>query len=142
MDQTVEHSDAVGTGTGGQEIRQPLGGSLKFRSEFIVILFAAAIFLGCIVSPPSLMDDVDAVQAQIARNMLQSGDWVTARLDGVPYLEKAPLIYWVMALSYKVFGVHDWAARIPVALSAVAFAGSPRPWACGHSGSARDSTRA
>jgi len=42
---------------------------------------AALIFFGCIISPPSLMDDVDAVQAQIARNMLQSGDWVTARLD-------------------------------------------------------------
>ena len=43
------------------------------------------------------MDDVDAVQAQIARNMLTSGDWVTARLDGVAYLEKAPLIYWLIA---------------------------------------------
>ena len=79
-----------------------------------------AIYLGCIVSPPSLMDDVDAVQAQIARNMLTSGDWVTARLDGIPYLEKAPLIYWMIAVSYKIFGVHDWAARIPVALSAIA----------------------
>ena len=66
------------------------------------------------------MDDVDAVQAQIARNMLQSGDWVTAHLDGVPYLEKSPLVYWAIALSYKIFGVHDWAARIPIALSAVA----------------------
>lgn len=66
------------------------------------------------------MDDVDAVQAQIARNMIASGDWVTARLDGVVYLEKSPLIYWLIALSYKVFGVHDWAARIPVALSAMA----------------------
>jgi hypothetical protein len=66
------------------------------------------------------VDDVDAVQAQIARNMLQSGDWVTAHLDGVAYLEKAPLIYWLIALSYKIFGVHDWAARIPIALSAVA----------------------
>jgi dolichyl-phosphate-mannose-protein mannosyltransferase len=65
------------------------------------------------------MDDVDAVQAQIARNMLASGDWVTARLDGVPYLEKAPLIYWLIALSYKTFGVHDWAARMPLALAAV-----------------------
>jgi len=102
--------------------RQPFGDSLRFRSEIVVILFAAVIFLGCIVSPPSLMDDVDAVQAQIARNMLQSGDWVTARLDGVAYLEKAPLIYWTIALSYKVFGVHDWAARIPVALAAVALA--------------------
>ena len=49
-----------------------------------------------------------------------SGDWVTARLDGVAYLEKAPLIYWVIAGSYNVFGVHDWAARIPIALSAMA----------------------
>ena len=51
------------------------------------------------------MDDVDAVQAQIARNMLTSKDWVTARLDGVAYLEKSPLIYWMMAVSYKIFGV-------------------------------------
>jgi 4-amino-4-deoxy-L-arabinose transferase-like glycosyltransferase len=68
------------------------------------------------------MDDVDAVQAQIARNMLTSGDWVTARLDGVPYLEKAPLVYWTIAGSYAVFGVHDWSARIPIALSAIALA--------------------
>jgi 4-amino-4-deoxy-L-arabinose transferase-like glycosyltransferase len=87
-----------------------------------VVLFAGAGYLGCIVSPPSLMDDVDAVQAQIARNMLTSGDWVTARLDGVPYLEKAPFIYWAMAGSYAIFGVHDWAARIPIALSAIALA--------------------
>ena len=66
------------------------------------------------------MDDVDAVQAQIARNMLDSGDWVTARLDGVAYLEKAPLVYWVIAGSYAVFGVHDWSARVPIALSALA----------------------
>jgi 4-amino-4-deoxy-L-arabinose transferase-like glycosyltransferase len=84
-----------------------------------VLLFAGAVYLGCIVSPPSLMDDVDAVQAQIARTMLTSGDWVTARLDGVPYLEKSPLIYWTIAAAYQVFGVHDWAARIPVALSAM-----------------------
>jgi 4-amino-4-deoxy-L-arabinose transferase-like glycosyltransferase len=65
------------------------------------------------------MDDVDAVQAQIARNMLDSGDWVTARLDGIAYLEKSPLKYWMIAVSYMVFGVHDWAARIPMALSTV-----------------------
>jgi hypothetical protein len=66
------------------------------------------------------MDDVDAVQAQIAVNMLQSGDWVTAHLDGVAYLEKAPLKYWAIAVSFLIFGVHDWAARIPLALAAVA----------------------
>jgi len=63
------------------------------------------------------MDDVDAVQAQIARNMVESGNWVTARLDGIAYLEKAPFVYWAMAVSYLVFGVHDWAARIPIVLS-------------------------
>lgn len=66
------------------------------------------------------MDDVDAVQAQIAHNMLQSGDWVTAHLDGVAYLEKSPLVYWSIATSYTIFGVHDWTARIPIALSVIA----------------------
>ena len=89
------------------------------RVLLVVALFAAAVYLGCILSPPSLMDDVDAVQAQIARNMLSSGDWVTAHLDGVPFLEKPPLIYWTIAVSYAVFGAHDWAARIPEALSAI-----------------------
>jgi 4-amino-4-deoxy-L-arabinose transferase-like glycosyltransferase len=91
----------------------------NFAYELIVVLFAAAIFFGTIISPPSLMDDVDAVQAQIARNMLQSGDWVTARLDGVAYLEKSPLKYWMIAVSFMVFGVHDWAARIPLAFFTV-----------------------
>jgi 4-amino-4-deoxy-L-arabinose transferase-like glycosyltransferase len=68
------------------------------------------------------MDDVDAVQAQIARNMIASGDWVTARLDHVAYLEKPPLIYWMIAAFYKMLGVHDWVARLPVALSSVALA--------------------
>ena len=68
------------------------------------------------------MDDVDAVQAQIAKTMLITGDWVTARLDGLLYLEKAPLIYWLIAVSYKLFGVSDWAARLPVALSSIGLA--------------------
>src|ERR1017187_5390574 len=87
--------------------------------RLLVALVAVLVFAGCMVSPPSLMDDVDAVQAQIAHNMLQSGDWVTARLDGIAYLEKSPLKYWMMAVSFMIFGVHDWAARIPVALASV-----------------------
>jgi 4-amino-4-deoxy-L-arabinose transferase-like glycosyltransferase len=88
--------------------------------ELIVVLFASLVFILSIISPPSLMDDVDAVQAQISRNMMTSGDWVTAHLDGIAYLEKSPLVYWMMALSFKLFGAHDWAARLPIALSAVA----------------------
>jgi 4-amino-4-deoxy-L-arabinose transferase-like glycosyltransferase len=97
-------------------------GKKRFQLYLILLLIAAAVYLGCSISPPSLMDDVDAVQAQIARNMLQSGDWVTARLDGVLYLEKSPLIFWAMAGCYKIFGAHDWAARIPVALFAIGLA--------------------
>jgi 4-amino-4-deoxy-L-arabinose transferase-like glycosyltransferase len=82
-------------------------------------LVASLVFLVNIASPPHLMDDVDAVQAQIARNMLSSKDWVSARLDCVAYLEKAPLIYWMIAASYQIFGAHDWAARLPLAISAV-----------------------
>ena len=68
------------------------------------------------------MDDVDSVQAQIARNMLSSGDWVTATLDGVRYLEKAPLWYWMIAVCFKIFGAYDWVARIPVVFSCVLLA--------------------
>src|ERR1700746_4235134 len=88
----------------------------------IVFLIAAAIYLGCVLSPPSLMDDVDSVQAQIAKTMLTSHDWVTARIDGVLYLEKSPLIYWLIAISYKMLGVSDWVARLPVALLSIALA--------------------
>jgi 4-amino-4-deoxy-L-arabinose transferase-like glycosyltransferase len=87
--------------------------------QLIVVLVAAVIYLGCVISPPFLMDDVDAVQAQIARNMLESGDWVTARLNGIAYLEKSPLKYWMIAVSFRIFGVHDWAARLPIAICAV-----------------------
>lgn len=89
------------------------------RSDWIVLAIASLIFLIGSVSPPHLMDDVDAVQAQAARNMLASGDWVTARLDGVAYLEKAPLNYWMMAVAYAVFGVHDWAARLSHAIAVI-----------------------
>ena len=87
--------------------------------QAIVIGVAALIFFGTISSPPSLMDDVDASHAATSRTMLRSGDWITPRLDGVRYLDKPPMIYWVVAASFAVFGAYDWAARIPMALCAV-----------------------
>jgi 4-amino-4-deoxy-L-arabinose transferase-like glycosyltransferase len=89
------------------------------RYEFLAVLIASVIFIGCIVSPPSLMDDVDASQASISRTMLATGDWVTPRLDGVKYLEKPPLKYWIIAIFFKLFGVHDYIARLPLAIAAV-----------------------
>jgi 4-amino-4-deoxy-L-arabinose transferase-like glycosyltransferase len=53
--------------------------------------------------------------AQIAREMLQRHDWVTPVLNGIPWLEKPVLYYWGAMISYSIFGVSDWAARVPTA---------------------------
>jgi 4-amino-4-deoxy-L-arabinose transferase-like glycosyltransferase len=57
--------------------------------------------------------------AWIARDMAETGDWVTPRLYGKPWFEKPPLFYWGAALSFKVFGASEAAARLPSALSAL-----------------------
>jgi 4-amino-4-deoxy-L-arabinose transferase-like glycosyltransferase len=102
------------------EMASPAGLESPFERHYLlfVIGVASLIFFGTIFSPPSLMDDVDAAHAATSRTMLRSGDWVTPRLDGVAYLDKPPMIYWIVAASFAIFGVHDWAARIPIALSA------------------------
>ena len=55
--------------------------------------------------------------AEIPREMAASGDWTTPRLNGIKYFEKPPLQYWATATSFKVFGEHDWSARIWPALT-------------------------
>ncbi len=109
---------AIDPGARREVDRPPFFQSSK-GAGLLVVAVASAVFLGTLISPPSLMDDVDAVNATLAHNMLESGDWVTGRLNGVLYVDKAPLNYWLMAASYWVFGVHDWAARIPMGLAAV-----------------------
>ncbi len=56
--------------------------------------------------------------AQVAREMLARHDWITPTLGGQPWLEKPVLYYWQAMLAYKVFGVSDWAARLPSAVDA------------------------
>src|SRR5271166_634010 len=56
--------------------------------------------------------------AQVAREMLDRHDWITPVLGGRPWLEKPPLYYWQAMLAYSVFGVSDFAARIPSAIDA------------------------
>jgi 4-amino-4-deoxy-L-arabinose transferase-like glycosyltransferase len=56
--------------------------------------------------------------AQVSREMLQRHDWVTPTLGGQPWLEKPPLYYWQAMVAYAIFGVSDWAARLPAALDA------------------------
>jgi len=78
----------------------------------------ALIFLwACIYGPglfrPSLFDDADSAHAEAGREMLTLHDWVTLHENGIRYLEKAPLPYWAMAVSFKLFGIAEWTARLP-----------------------------
>jgi 4-amino-4-deoxy-L-arabinose transferase-like glycosyltransferase len=58
--------------------------------------------------------------AQIAREMLARHDWIVPTLNGAPWLEKPALLFWKMMNSYSIFGVSDWAARVPAAFHAAA----------------------
>jgi 4-amino-4-deoxy-L-arabinose transferase-like glycosyltransferase len=88
---------------------------------------------------PALLDDADTVHAEAAREMVLTHDWVTLHINnGLRYLEKAPLMYWAVATSYSLFGIHDWSTRLPLMLGILALvlatqAGGPRwywgqPW--------------
>jgi len=90
------------------------------RSLLIIFALWAVIYLASIFTPP-LLDDVDTIHAEAAREMVLRHDWVTLYTDGIRYLEKAPLLYWSVALSYKLFGVHDWSTRLPLNLSVLAW---------------------
>jgi 4-amino-4-deoxy-L-arabinose transferase-like glycosyltransferase len=67
--------------------------------------------------PPALLDDADTVHAEAAREMAETNDWITLHANKIRYLEKAPLMYWSIALSYKIFGVSEFASRLPIALA-------------------------
>ncbi len=69
---------------------------------------------------PPLLDDVDTIHAEAAREMLLRHDWVTMYTNGLRYLEKAPLLYWSLAASYKLFGISDWSTRLPLMLGFLA----------------------
>jgi 4-amino-4-deoxy-L-arabinose transferase-like glycosyltransferase len=66
-----------------------------------------------------LIDETEPLFVEASRQMLLTGDWVTPYFDGVTRFDKPPLIYWLMVLCFKVFGVSEWAARVPSALTAL-----------------------
>ncbi len=81
----------------------------------LLLLLAAPLFLLGLNAP--LMEPQEPRHAEIAREMLVEGDWLTPHLDEQPYLDKPPLLYWLTAFSFHIFGVHDWAARLVPSLA-------------------------
>src|SRR5438309_9663760 len=94
---------------------------VTFRATSLIVIFFlwAAVYVAGMFTP-ALLDDVDTIHAEAAREMVQRHDWVTLYTDGIRYLEKAPLMYWATAVSYELFGVSEWSTRLPLMLGVLA----------------------
>src|ERR1051325_3735856 len=96
---------------------------MRQRTQLLVLIgLWAAIYAINAPAPPALLDDADTVHAEAAREMAETNNFVTLYANKIRYLEKAPLMYWAVALSYKVFGVNEFASRLPIALGTLALA--------------------
>lgn len=96
------------------------GGPVSETSPRLVSLALLLLLPGLLLYPClkfTLFDPDEGRYAEIPREMLVRGDWVVPYLQGQPYLDKPPLVYWLGMLSYKLFGVADWSARLPTALA-------------------------
>jgi 4-amino-4-deoxy-L-arabinose transferase-like glycosyltransferase len=87
-----------------------------WRVSVVALIALWAIIYMAGLSRPALLDDADTVHAEAAKEMLQRHDWVTLYVNGIRYLEKAPLMYWGVATSYKLFGISEWSTRFPLML--------------------------
>ncbi|HEV2619880.1 MAG TPA: glycosyltransferase family 39 protein [Acidobacteriaceae bacterium] len=89
------------------------------RSVALIVFAWLVLHIGGLFTP-GLLDDVDSVYLEIARQMLRRHDFVTPYIDGIRFFDKPPLMYWLAAGSMHLFGVHDWAGRLPLALLTLA----------------------
>jgi 4-amino-4-deoxy-L-arabinose transferase-like glycosyltransferase len=95
------------------------------------LLFAAifaAVYLGSLFNPP-LMDDVDSSHSQAAQYFSEHSDWVSAKINGLRYIEKPPLPYWISGVLFKVFGQNVFSAHLPNALAMLGLAWLSWLWA-------------
>ena len=90
------------------------------RVHFIVLLIVAAWALCSHLGQVPLLDDPNEGEyAEVAREMVETGEWISPQLNYVLFLNKPPLTYWLVGVSYLAFGINEFAARLPVALTAL-----------------------
>ena len=103
------------------EISQTEPRRWKLSHVCLLLGFWLVIFAASLWTPP-LLDDADATHAQAAQAMARTGDWVTLHVDGIRYLEKPPLPYWLAAISLRLFGAGTFAIHLPIALAVLGLA--------------------
>jgi 4-amino-4-deoxy-L-arabinose transferase-like glycosyltransferase len=105
-------------------VSAPQGGGAWGRSDIWAVLLlvglTAVIYVGSAGFTP-LLNDTDSLYAEVAREMNARADWITPYANGLRYFEKPPVFYWMMSLSFGLFGVaNEFTARLPTALAVVA----------------------
>jgi PAS domain-containing protein len=91
------------------------------RHALLVILIALAALLHVVtIGTGDLYSETEGQYAGAAREMVESHQWLLPTNNGIPRLQKPPLLYWLIIASYKILGVNEAAARLPVALAVVA----------------------
>ncbi|MBE9117993.1 glycosyltransferase family 39 protein [Lusitaniella coriacea LEGE 07157] len=112
----------------------------KFHVYFSVLLLLTLCTVAFLwnLGSTGLVDETEPLFAEAARQMVVTGDWITPYFNGETRFDKPPLVYWLMAVGYQIFGTNEWAVRLPSALGAIAltlgcfwtllyFGGSPSP---------------
>ncbi len=96
----------------------PLLRSPRKAWTLLLLLFLAVYFAA--LFSPALLDDADATHANAAQHIARTGDWVTLYVNGIRYLEKPPLPYWLVAIDYHLFGYNVFSTHLPMALAVLA----------------------
>ena len=90
---------------------------IKAVGPILALFGVSAVYFASTFSPSLLDDDVDAAHAIVAREMLERHDYIVLYMNGIRYLVRAPLHFWLVACSYTLFGQTEFATRLPLALA-------------------------
>ncbi|MDQ2799731.1 MAG: glycosyltransferase family 39 protein, partial [Armatimonadota bacterium] len=113
----VSSATTSNTESGSHPTTAPERFPLSRRAEWLLILVVFLAVYFAALFTPSLIDDADSTHAQAAQHMALTGHVVTLMVNGIRYLEKPPLPYWVVAIDYRIFGFNAFATHLPEALA-------------------------
>src|ERR1700679_2898897 len=114
--------------TYAQQENRTRSGPSPLAAWLVLAIVFAAVYFASLFTPP-LHDDVDGGHAQAAQYMAETGDLVTLHINGIRYLEKPPLPYWLAAAFYRVFGENVFSTHLSNSLAVLGCAWIAYLWA-------------